>query len=59
MDSPAAQNLRARPKRQYQEDSKYKEESQDWDDSEDKGYSDEEFAGVVYGLTDNLIEMRF
>jgi hypothetical protein len=46
-------------KRQYQEDSKYKEESQDWDDSEDKGYSDEEFAGDMYGSTDNLIEMRF
>jgi hypothetical protein len=40
LDSPAAQNLQARPKRQYQEDSEHENKSQDWDDHKDEEYSD-------------------
>jgi hypothetical protein len=58
LDSPAAQNLQVRPKRQYQEDSKHEEQSQD-DDSEDKGYSGLGFVGDKYRLRDDLIKLRF
>lgn len=59
LDSPPARNLRARPKRQYAEDSEHDQESQDWEDSELQEYSGDEFVEDAYGLTDDLMKLRF